>query len=77
MDGMQTDQAKAIASKYLALVERFNATPQKSVERIKMLLAFDPWFRSHAESLTEDEKEYLKSNIHYVDLDEKFWSYTY
>lgn len=71
------DKEKDIAPKYLALVERFKAEPKKSVERIKMLIAFDPWFRSHADSLTEDEKEYLQENIHYVDLDEKFWSYTY
>lgn len=74
MEGMSE---KAIDPKYLALVERFEAAPKKGVQRIRMLLAFDPWFRSHADSLTDDEKEYLQTKIHRVDLNEKFWSYTY
>ena len=57
------DKEKDIAPKYLALVERFKAEPKKSVERLKMLIAFDPWFRSHADSLTEDEKNIFKKTF--------------
>lgn len=64
---MQTEQAKAIAPKYLALVERYKAVPWKSIERIKMMMDFVCWFRNHRDELTDDEKEYLQTNITKVD----------
>lgn len=67
MDGMQTEQAKAIAPKYLALVERYKAQPWKSVKRIKMMMDFICWFRNNRDKLTDDEKEYLQSHITKVD----------
>ena len=75
MDGMQTEQAKAIAPKYLALVERYKAVPWKSIERIKMMMDFICWFRSNRDKLTDDEKEYLQSNITKVECNG--WKYTY
>ena len=69
MDGMQTDQAKAIAPKYLALVERYKAEPFKSIKRIKMMMDFIWWFRRNKEKLTDDEKEYLQNNITKVNCD--------
>ena len=66
---MQPDdtQTKDIAPKYMALVERYKAVPWKSVERIKMMLDFMAWFRNNRDKLTDDEKEYLQSNITKVD----------
>ena len=69
MDGMQTDQAKAIAPKYLALVERYKAEPFKSIKRIKMMMDFIWWFRLNKDKLTDDEKEYLQNNITKVNCD--------
>ena len=69
MEGMQTDQAKAIAPKYLALVERYKAEPFKSIKRIKMMLDFIWWFRRNKDNLTDDEKEYLQNNITKVNCD--------
>ena len=69
MDGMQTDQAKAIAPKYLALVERYKAEPFKSIKRIKMMMDFIWWFRRNKDKLTDDEKEYLQNNITKVNCD--------
>ena len=66
---MQTDQAKAIAPKYLALVERYKAEPFKSIKRIKMMMDFIWWFRRNKEKLTDDEKEYLQNNITKVNCD--------
>ena len=69
------DKEKDIAPKYLALVERYNAVPWKSVERIKMMMDFICWFRSNRDKLTDDEKEYLQSNITKVECNG--WKYTY
>lgn len=69
MEGMQTDQAKAIAPKYLALVERYKAEPFKSIKRIKMMMDFIWWFRRNKDKLTDDEKEYLQNNITKVNCD--------
>ena len=69
MEGMQTDQAKAIAPKYLALVERYKAEPFKSIKRIKMMMHFIWWFRRNKDKLTDDEKEYLQNNITKVNCD--------
>ena len=69
MEGMQTDQAKAIAPKYLALVERYKAEPFKSIKRIKMMMDFRWWFRRNKDKLTDDEKEYLQNNITKVNCD--------
>ena len=66
---MQTDQAKAIAPKYLALVERYKAEPFKSIKRIKMMMDFIWWFRRNKDKLTDDEKEYLQNNITKVNCD--------
>ena len=65
MEGMQTE--KTIAPKYLALVERYKAEPWKSIKRVKMLMDFICWFRNNKDKLTDDEKEYLQSNITEVD----------
>ena len=73
---MQPDETKNIATKYLALVERYKAQPWKSVKRVKMMLDFMAWFRSHNDNLTDDEKEYLQDNITKVDCDNT-WSYNY
>ena len=69
MEGMQTDQAKTIAPKYLALVERYKAEPFKSIKRIKMMMDFIWWFRRNKDKLTDDEKEYLQNNITKVNCD--------
>lgn len=76
MDGMQTEQAKAIAPKYLALVERYKAQPWKSVKRTKMMMDFVSWFKNHHNELTDDEKDYLQENITQVDCDD-IPKYTY
>ena len=75
---MHSDETtpKGIAAKYLALVERFNAVPIRSFEHTKMVLDFVYWFRNHQDSLTDDEKEYLQTNICKVN-DDNLWSYTY
>jgi hypothetical protein len=75
MDGMQTEQAKAIAPKYLALVERYKAEPFKSIKRVKMMMDFICWFRNHLDSLTDDEKEYLQTNICTVNTDIPKYTY--
>ena len=75
MDGMQTEQAKAIAPKYLALVERYKAEPFKSFKRVKMMMDFVYWFRNHQDSLTDDEKEYLQTNICKVNNDIPKYTY--
>ena len=75
MDGMQTEQAKAIAPKYLALVERYKAVPWKSIKRVKMMMDFICWFRNHRDSLTDDEKEYLQTNICTVNTDIPKYTY--
>ena len=67
---------KSIAPKYLALVERYKAEPHKSFKRVKMMMDFVYWFRNHRENLTDDEKEYLQTNICKVNED-NLWSYTY
>lgn len=66
---MQTEQAKAIAPKYMALVERYNAVPKRSFKHTKMIMDFTWWFRNHREELTDDEKEYLQNNITKVNCD--------
>ena len=76
MDGMQTEQAKAIAPKYLALAERYKAQPWKSVKRTKMMMDFVSWFRNHHDELTDNEKVYLQENITQVDCDD-IPKYTY
>ena len=73
---MQTDQAKAIAPKYLALVERYKAEPKKSFKHTKMVMEFTWWFRNNKDKLTEDEKAYLQANICEVN-DDNLWSYNY
>ena len=65
---MQTE-TKDIAPKYLALVERYKAEPFKSIKRVKMMMDFICWFRNHRDELTDDEKEYLQSNITKVNCD--------
>ena len=72
---MQTEN-KDIAPKYLALVERYKAEPFKSIKRVKMMMDFISWYRSHHEKLTDDEKEYLQTNITKVDCD-NMWRYVY
>lgn len=74
---MQSDdtQTKNIAPKYLALVERYNAVPWKSIERIKMMMDFVCWFRNNKDKLTDDEKEYLQNNITKVDCDIPKYTY--
>lgn len=74
MEGMQTE--KAIAPKYLALVERYKAEPFKSIKRIKMMIDFSCWYRNNRDKLTDDEKEYLQANICKVDCD-NIPKYTY
>ena len=68
---MQPDdtQTKNIATKYMALVERYKAVPWKSIKRVKMMMDFICWYRNHHDELTDDEKEYLLSNITKVDID--------
>ena len=73
---MQTEQAKAIAPKYLALAERYKAQPWKSVKRTKMMMDFVSWFRNHHDELTDNEKVYLQENITQVDCDD-IPKYTY
>lgn len=75
---MQPDytQTKNIATKYMALVERYKAEPFKSIKRVKMMIDFISWFRNNRDKLTDDEKEYLQSNITKVDCD-NIPKYTY
>ena len=72
---MQTEQAKAIAPKYLALVERYKAEPFKSIKRVKMMMDFICWFRNNRDKLTDDEKEYLQTNICKVNNDIPKYTY--
>ena len=66
---MQSDdtQTKDIAPKYMALVERYKAVPKRSFKHTKMIMDFTWWFRNHRDQLTDDEKEYLQTNITKVD----------
>lgn len=68
-------QEKDIAPKYLALVERYKAEPWKSIKRVKMMLDFICWFRNHYDELTDDEKEYLQTNICKVNTDIPKYTY--
>lgn len=68
-------QEKDIAPKYMALVERYKAVPWKSIERIKMMMDFVCWFRNNKDKLTDDEKEYLQTNICTVNTDIPKYTY--
>ena len=66
---------KDIAPKYLAMIERFIAVPKKSFKHTKMVLDFTWWFRNNKDKLTEDEKEYLQTNICKVNTDIPKYTY--
>ena len=68
-------QEKDIAPKYLALVQRYKAEPWKSIKRAQMMLDFICWFRNHYDELTDDEKEYLQTNICKVNTDIPKYTY--
>lgn len=63
-----------IRQKYIDMVGRFKEVPKRSAERIKMLLYFSKWYRRVHETLSDEEKEYLQSELCHVEL---FRSYIY
>ena len=64
-----------LRQKYIDMVGRFKEVPRRSVERIKMLLKFSEWYRKNHETLSDEEKEYLQSELCHVELE--FQTYVY
>lgn len=63
------EQNKNIDQRYIDMVERFKGLPnirKNNVARLKMIIKFCNWYRQNEEKLTNDEKEYLQSNIYEV-----------
>ena len=54
---------EGVRQQYIDMVGRFKEQSKRSVTRIKMILAFTSWYRQKQDTLTEEEKEYLQSNI--------------
>lgn len=53
---------EGVRQKYIDMVERFNKAWWFSLQ-IPMLLDFCRWYDTHQDTLTEEEKAYLKENI--------------
>ena len=73
---MEKAASNNINPQYIDLVSRFQAVPKDrirkhQIERLKMILAFMPWYRTHRDELTKAEREYLQSNITRVDEDDE------
>ena len=53
---------EGVRQQYIDMVERFNQACWFSLQ-IPMLLDFCRWYDTHQDTLTEEEKVYLKENI--------------
>jgi len=54
---------EGIRQKYIEMVTRFKEARWIS-RQFWMLLDFNKWYNEHQDTLTEEEKNYLKENIH-------------
>lgn len=54
---------EGIRQKYIDMVTRFKEARWIS-RQFWMLLDFNKWYNEHQDTLTEEEKNYLKENIH-------------
>ena len=53
---------EGIRQQYIEMVERFNKARWFSLQ-YPMLCDFQEWYEKHQDTLTEEEKVYLKENI--------------
>ena len=65
---MERTEEPMIDQKYYDMVARFKAIPndrKHAIERMKMIIfKFEPWYWSHKDQLTRDERNYLMDNIY-------------
>lgn len=55
-----------IDQKYIDMAERFKAMQKDrkhSIQRFKMIMKYEVWYKDHVEKLTKAEREYLQKNI--------------
>jgi len=70
------DEEPMIDQKYYDMVERFKMIPANNlhqcVERMKLVMfQYEPWYKTHKDQLTRDERHLLNENITRLESEEE------
>lgn len=70
------DEEPMIDQKYYDMVERFKMMPvnnmSQHIKRMKLIMfQYEPWYWSHKDLLTKDERNYLNDNITRLESEEE------